>query len=106
VRRYGLRRCTNVHTIGRVDFEWDAAKSAANFAKHRIYFVDAGAVLEDDFALTMRDLNDEEERWITLGTDALRRVLVVVYTWRGQTIRIISARPATSRERRQYEEKR
>jgi uncharacterized protein len=67
-----------------VDFEWDAAKSAANFAKHRIYFVDAGAVLEDDFALTMRDLNDEEERWITLGTDALGRVLVVVYTWRGQ----------------------
>ena len=101
-----MRRCTNVHTIDRVDFEWDAAKSAANFTKHRIYFADAGSVLEDDFALTMRDLNDEEERWITLGTDALGRVLVLVYTWRGRTIRIISARPATSRERLQYEEKR
>ena len=89
-----------------VDFEWDAAKSTTNFAKHGIYFADAVAVLEDDFALTMRDLNDEEERWITLAVDGLGRVLAVIYTWRGKTIRLISARSATPRERQQYEEKR
>ena len=101
-----LRQCTNVHTISRADFEWDAAKSAPNFAKHGVYFADAVAVLEDNFALTMRDLNDEEERWITLGMDAQGRVLVVNYAWRGKTIRLISVRAATPRERRQYEEKR
>lgn len=87
-----------------MDFEWDPAKAATNFAKHGIYFADAVVVLEDTLALTMQDLNDEEERWITLGMDALGRLLVVVYTCRGRTIRIISARSATSRERRQYEE--
>lgn len=96
-----------MHTIYRVDFEWDPGKAATNFAKHGIYFADAVTVLEDGIALTMRDVDDEsEERWITLGMDALGRILVVVYTWRGRAIRVISARPATSRERRQYEEKR
>jgi uncharacterized protein len=91
-----------------VDFEWDRAKAASNFAKHGIHFADAVAVLEDVLALTMRDVQDDEseERWISLGMDTLGRILVVVYTWRGQAIRVISARPATSRERRQYEEKR
>jgi uncharacterized protein len=90
-----------------VDFEWDPGKAATNFAKHGIHFADAVTVLEDVLALTMLDVHDErEERWITLGMDALGRILVVVYTWRGQAIRAISARPATSRERRQYEEKR
>ena len=53
----------------------------------------------------MRDpFSDEEERWVTMGQDALGRVLVVVYTWRGESLRLISARKATARERRQYEE--
>ncbi|MGB8768125.1 MAG: BrnT family toxin, partial [Candidatus Korobacteraceae bacterium] len=65
----------------------------------------AVAVLEDDFALTIRDLHfDSEERWITIGMGTIGRLLVVVYTWRGAGLRIISARPATPRERRQYEE--
>ncbi len=89
-----------------VDFQWDFRKAATNFTKHGIYFADAVTVLEDAFALTMRDLNEEEERWITLGMDVLGRLLVVIYTWRGQTIRLVSARPATRGERRQYEEKR
>jgi uncharacterized DUF497 family protein len=89
-----------------VNFEWDSAKAAANFVKHGIAFADAVFVLEDDFALTIPDPGSQsEERWITLGMDALARLLVVVYTWRGEKVRIISARPATPRERREYEEK-
>jgi uncharacterized DUF497 family protein len=53
----------------------------------------------------MRDpFSEDEERWVTVGKDALGRVLVVVYTWRGENVRMISARPATSREIEQYEE--
>ena len=52
-----------------------------------------------------RDPHSEtEERFITLGMDPTAKLLVVVYTWRGERIRIISARPATGPERRQYEE--
>lgn len=53
----------------------------------------------------MRDpFSEEEERWITLGRDVLGRLVVVVYTWRGESVRLISARPATARETTQYEE--
>jgi len=54
----------------------------------------------------MRDPSDGEGRWVTLGLDGLGRVLVVVYTWRGEKLRLISVRRATPRERRQYEEAR
>jgi uncharacterized DUF497 family protein len=89
-----------------VSYEWDPAKAKTNFAKHRVRFVDAVTVLEDDLALTIRDRfsEEEEERWITLGKDALSRLLVVVYTWRGESVRLISARLATARETTQYEE--
>jgi uncharacterized protein len=88
-----------------VSYEWDPAKARANFAKHGVRFADAVTVLEDDLALTMRDpSSDEEERWITLGRNALGRVIVVVYTWRGENLRMISARHATAREKSQYEE--
>jgi uncharacterized DUF497 family protein len=88
-----------------VSYEWDPAKAQANFAKHGVRFADAVTVLEDDLALTMRDLfSEEEERWITLGKDALGRILVVVYTWRGESVRLISARLATTRETTQHEE--
>jgi uncharacterized DUF497 family protein len=60
--------------------------------------------LEDDRAITVSDDSIDEERWVTIGMDALGRVLVVVYAWRGQKIRIISARRATARESRQYPE--
>lgn len=70
-------------------------------------FADATAVLEDDLALTMRDdpYSQEEERWITMGKDALGRILVVVYAWRGDSVRMISARRASARERKSYEER-
>jgi uncharacterized DUF497 family protein len=55
--------------------------------------------------MTIRDPGiADEERWITLGLDGLRRLLVVVHTWRGERIRLISARRATRREKSQYEE--
>ena len=55
--------------------------------------------------MTERDLStDEEERWVTVGLDGLGRLLVVVYTWRDENLRLISARIATKRERERYEE--
>jgi uncharacterized protein len=85
--------------------EWDPSKARLNVRKHGISFADAVASLEDEGALTMRDpFSAEEERWVTMGLDALGRVLVVVYTWRGDGVRLISARKATARERRRYEE--
>jgi uncharacterized DUF497 family protein len=61
--------------------------------------------LEDERALTIRDIScEQEERWVTLGMDAYGSVLVVVYTWRSEAIRLILARPAAQRERRQYEQ--
>ena len=83
-------------------FEWDPRKAAANARKHGIQFADAVLVLEDERANTSRDDAQNEERWVTIGMDAVARVLTVVYTWRGDSIRIISARPATPNERRQY----
>jgi hypothetical protein len=88
-----------------VELEWDERKAAANLRKHGVDFADAALVLEDDLALTVRDpVGRGEGRWVTLGQDPHQRLLVVVYTWRGQRIRLISARKATSAERRRYEE--
>jgi uncharacterized DUF497 family protein len=85
-----------------MELEWDASKAGANLKKHGVDFADAATVLLDPHAITIQDDRAEEERFITLGIDALGRVLVVVYAWRGERIRLISARGATSRERRQY----
>ena len=88
----------------RVAYEWDPKKAATNLRKHKVDFADAVTVFEDEFAVTIDDDEPEEKRFVTIGMDALARVLVVVYTWRGHNIRIISARKAGSEERRQYEE--
>lgn len=89
------------------DFEWDEEKAKRNLEKHGIDFADAVTVMNDTMALTMPDpASDEDERFVTLGVDALGRLLVVGYTWREDRIRPISARKATRRERRQYEGKR
>src|SRR5216683_1290719 len=78
-----------------VDFEWDPVKATANFRKHGVLFSDAVSVLEDELALTIRDpYFEEEDRWITVGMDIVGRLLVVIYVWRGETIRFISARLA------------
>jgi uncharacterized DUF497 family protein len=88
-----------------VVYEWDPEKARRNLKNHGVRFSDAVTALEDERALTIRDLqSDDEERWITLGMDACGRLLAVVYTWRGERLRLISARRAAPRERRQYEE--
>jgi hypothetical protein len=84
---------------------WDPAKAESNFRKHKIRFSDAEAVLFDPMALTIEDETAQsEERFVSVGADALNRVVVVVYTYRGEDIRLISARRATRRERKSYEE--
>jgi len=87
-----------------LEFVWDPRKAAANMRKHGVDFADAGTVFHDEQAITIPDEgSDEEDRFVTLGMDALGSVLVVVYTWRVDSPRLISARKATARERRQYE---
>ena len=89
-----------------MDVSWDPAKAAANLEKHGVRFSDAESVLFDPEAVTVEDLTAEgEQRLVSLGMDALGRVLVVVYTYRGEDVRMISARRGTRRERRQYEER-
>ena len=85
-----------------MDFQWDSSKELKNRRKHGIAFSDALSVLEDDRAITIDDDHPEEERYITIGLNALGQLLLVVYTWRGESIRIISARKATSTERKEY----
>jgi len=78
-------------------------KADRNFRKHGVYFADAVSIFSDDLAVTIEDDCSEERRWVTLGCDLFGRTLVVVYDWRGNEIRIISARKANPKERRQYE---
>ncbi len=86
------------------NIEWDPEKARSNQRKHAIAFSDAVLVLEDPFALTVEDESSQEQRFVTLGMDGMGRVLVVVYTFRGETIRLISARKATGGERQAYQE--
>ena len=86
-----------------MDYEWDTHKAKSNLRKHGIDFADATTVFSDDYALTIPDDDPDEERFVTIGMDALGRILVVVYAWRGEHIRIISARKAESYECKQYE---
>ena len=86
-----------------VNYQWDENKAKTNLKKHRIDFADAVTIFSDDAAITIEDDYPDEKRLITIGLDALGRLLVVVYTWRGESIRLISARKATRQERKQYE---
>jgi uncharacterized DUF497 family protein len=87
-------------------FEWDAAKAASNLAKHSVGFEEAATVFGDPLSVTIFDPahSQAEDRFIILGRSHLDKLLVVVHTERGDNIRIISARRASRRERKQYEE--
>jgi len=92
-----------------MEFEWDQQKNQANYAKHKINFELASMVFADPLARFRFDREvDGEERWLAVGKALELHVLVVAHTYRNQTdqevIRIISARRATSHERRLYEE--
>ena len=79
-------------------FQWDWVKARRNLQKHGVDFADGVGVFEDP--------HPSEERFLTLGLDLALRLLVVSWLWRGDDIRLISARRATARERRQYHEER
>ncbi len=83
---------------------FDPNKASANYRKHGIRFFDAEAVLFDPMALTREDCAAEgEQRLVSVGKDGMGRLLVVVFTCRGEEIRLISARKATAKERECYE---
>jgi len=87
--------------------EWDALKNEINKLKHSVDFVEASSVFDDANAILIGDdtHSEGEERFILLGMSAKSRILCVVHCFRNtNSIRIISARKATSREQRQYEE--
>ena len=87
-----------------MEITFDPDKAATNYRKHRIRFSDAESVLFDPMTLTREDRDaDGEQRFVSIGVDATGRVLVVVFTYRGEEIRLISARPATAKEREYYE---
>ncbi len=90
-----------------MNYQWDPKKAASNLRKHGIEFADAVGIFEDDWALTIEEQHIEsEQRFVSIGSDFLGRLIVVVYTYRNDDIRIISARRATKRERMSYEQKR
>ena len=91
-----------MHNCG-VEIEFDPAKARANLAKHKVSFAHAEQVLHDPDAVTIEDPDAlGEQRFVTLGMDALGRILVVVHTPRGDRIRLISARKASRGEAEQY----
>ena len=86
-------------------FEWDDEKARANIKKHGIDFETAARVFADENRLEIYDEehSEDEDRYITIGMiDNVACVVMVVYTERGEAIRLISARKATSQERRMY----
>lgn len=85
--------------------EWDRAKAEANRRKHRVTFDEAVSIFYDPLSATFPDPDASrgEERAITVGHSSRGRLLVVVHTRRGETIRIISARLATAHERKRHE---
>ncbi len=90
-------------------FEWDeASKAGINYRKHGVRMSEAIPVFDDPHAITITDDESDpgEQRFITIGVGAMGRLLVVVYSWRADKIRIISARPAEGHEREQYEAER
>lgn len=89
-----------------MDFEWDEQKATRNFAKHGLSFHEAAAVFGDPLAITYYDPDhsQDEDRFLTFGHSGAGTLLVVSHTDRDDRIRIISARRATRKERKAYEE--
>lgn len=87
-------------------YEWDPAKAAENIKKHRVSFEEAASVFLDPLAFTFwdPDHSEEEDREITIGRSARKRIPFVAHAAREDRIRIISARRTTKQERKQYDE--
>jgi uncharacterized protein len=86
-------------------FEWDRAKADVNRRKHKVTFDEAASVFYDPLSATFPDPDSSrtEGRLVTIGHSSRQRLLVVVHTEQGETIRIISARLATAHERKRHE---
>ena len=86
--------------------EWDERKAASNLKKHHVSFSEASTVFNDPWFITFLDEEHsiDEDRYITIGLSSRNRLLLVAHTDQGGQIRIISARKATSNERKSYEE--
>jgi uncharacterized DUF497 family protein len=89
-----------------MDFEWDDKKAESNESRHGVPFAEAITVFADPLALTGFDPghSDDEDRFITMGTSTVGRLLIVSHTDREDKVRLISAREASRRERRDYED--
>jgi len=87
-------------------FEWDLKKAEKNKRKHEISFQEGGSIFGDSLAITFADpdRSEDEDRFITFGLSAQKRLLAVAHTDRGNKIRIISVRRMTRKERKIYEE--
>ncbi len=84
---------------------WDDTKNEINFRKHGVWFEEAATIFTDPLAKTALDDFPGEERFITIGTSEKQHLLLVVhYDKTDEEIRIISARPLTAKERKDYEE--
>jgi uncharacterized protein len=89
-----------------LEFEWDRSKAEANHWKHGVGFEEAASAFADPLSVTIADPDHSvrETRYLLLGTSEYGRLLVVAHTERGGLVRLVSARPATRHERRDYEE--
>ena len=89
-----------------LQFVWDREKAAANLRKHGVDFEEAATAFGDPLSITIPDPDHSagEERRLLIGEGRAGRLLVVAHTERGDEIRLITARPATRRERQTYEE--
>ena len=87
-------------------FAWDARKAQANLRKHGVSFAEAATAFGDPLSLTVPDPDHsaDEARFVLIGQSVRQHLVVVAHVERDATIRIISARPATGRERKTYEE--
>jgi len=84
---------------------WDPRKAKSNYEKHGVRFSDAESVLWDPHGMTIENGGAKgEQRLVTIGSDSVGSVLVVVFTFENDLIRLLSARKATRRERKTYEE--
>jgi len=93
-----------IHRLQGVEFEWNDDKAKRNFQKHGVTFEEAAEVFFDPFYQTGDASADDEQRDFIIGYAFAQRLLLAVYTERGERTRIISARPATRLERMSYEE--
>jgi uncharacterized DUF497 family protein len=90
--------------VGLLEFEWDDEKAASNLVKHGVSFAEAATIFRDRLGILRSDQahSNEEERFLLIGVSERRKIIIVVYVMRRDRYRIVSARPATPKERRNY----